>query len=638
MSKHAAKQTLDVTPDKSLIKKMGLAGYRTEQAVAELIDNSIDAAAGGEAHIDVNLEFKERAITVSDDCAGMTVGGLRGALVVARGGGDGKRLGKFGMGMKSACSALGKRFSITTARRGSALEHAAMYDESEWLSRKSGAWDIEVRSARKSAQWHGTRIKIEILNVPIYPNQTAAFKKSFGIRYGPLLKSGRVVLRVNSRECTPSDPEIDGPKNSVDISLSGGNKITGWIGLLKKRSVKGDYGMHLYRNGRLIRAFDKFGMRRHPEVAKITGELHLDHVPVNFHKTGFLADSAEYSEAVDAFRGDPSVARVLKRTDGGATKDGIGKMLGGSQDTNVVARVSAANAARMLKEAGRFRVEGLPEAAEMEFVSGGPDLYSMSREGGTCTIRVNRDSPLFKTAKNPLSLIGMIKIEAGLAMKDPERLGAFIAARNEAWGALAEAGAPAEGWSEGCRSPRRSRGGYVAPGYSLAEELLGMHDLLADRFPHHFQFTGLSTLHSFLHNAYNVIVYSLHAQRGTGEELVSVASSCRRDFTLLHEPDRSEMGAAVRMTGSKPIVVIREYAERPSGTWAEPAKAWLDLHHEVERRGTRIYADELFPMLTRLTELGLVDRDRLESLASRRRLPGELRAQLAEAAGSASAA
>ena len=634
MSEHAAtKQTLDITPDKSLIKKIGLVGYRTEQAVAELIDNSIDAAAGDTAHIDVNLEFKERAITVSDDCAGMTVGGLRGALVVARGGGGCKRLGKFGMGMKSACSALGKRFSITTARRGSALEHAAMYDESEWLSGRSGAWDIEVRSARKSAQWWGTKIKIERLNVPIYPNQTTAFKKSFGIRYGPHLKSGRVVLRVNSRECTPADPEIDGPKSAIDISLSRGNKITGWIGLLKKRSVKGDYGMHLYRNGRLIRAFDKFGIRHHPEVAKIIGELHLDHVPVNFHKTGFLADSAEYSEAVDAFRGDPSVARILKRMeDGGAAKGSIGKMLGGAQDINVVTRVSAANAARMLKEAGRFRVEGLPET-EMEFVSGGPDLYSMSREGGACTIRVNRDSPLFKTAKNPLSLIGMIKIEAGLAMKDPERLGAFIAARNEAWGALAEAGTPAEGWSEGCHSPRRSRGGYVAPGYSLSEELLGMHDLLVDRFSHHFQFTGLSTLHSFLHNAYNVIVYSLHAQKGTGDELVSVASGYRRDFTLLHEPDRSEMGAAVRMTGSKPIVVIREYAERPSGTWAEPTKAWLDLHHEVERRGTRIYADELFPMLTRLTETGLVDKDRLESLAARRRLPEGLRALLTEAAG-----
>ena len=35
--------TIDITPDKSLIQKLGLVGYRTEQAIAELLDNSIDA-------------------------------------------------------------------------------------------------------------------------------------------------------------------------------------------------------------------------------------------------------------------------------------------------------------------------------------------------------------------------------------------------------------------------------------------------------------------------------------------------------------------------------------------------------------------------------------------------------------------
>lgn len=624
-------QTLDITPDKSLIKKIGMVGYRTEQAVAELIDNSIDAMDGGTAHIDVELRFKERVITVSDDCNGMNVEGLRGALVVARGGRGGRSLGSFGMGMKSACSALGRRFSITTARRGSAMEHTALYDESEWLSGGSDAWDIKVRSARKAVRWGGTVIRIERLNVPIYPNQATSFKKSFGIRYGPHLKSGRVVLRINSHECAPAEPEIDGPKSNIGISLAGGNRITGWIGLLKKRSVKGDYGMHLYRNGRLIRAFDKFGIRRHPEVAKVIGELHLDHVPVNFHKTGFMSDSAEYAEAVDAFRGDPVVARVLKRIEGaGADQAGIGKVLGGS-DVDIVTRVSAANAERMLRGAERFKVEGLPEAAEMEFVSGGPDLYSMSKKKGAYTIRVNRDSPLFRTAKNPLSLIGMIKIEAGLVMKDPERLGAFLESRNEAWRALAGGAGSPKGGAAGARPPRRLHGGHVAPGYSLAGELVRIHDLLAERFPHRFQFTGLSTLYPFLHNAYNVMVYSLHAEKGTGEELLSVASDCREDFTLLHEPDRSEMSTAARMSRPKPVIVIREYAEQPSGTWAEPAKAWLDLYHEVERRGTSIYADDLSPMLARLAEAGLVARERLESLASRRRALAGLRPHMIEA-------
>ena len=61
---------IDITPDKSLIKKLGLVGYRTEQAVAELIDNSINARLGGTERIDVCLDFKLGQITASDNGSG----------------------------------------------------------------------------------------------------------------------------------------------------------------------------------------------------------------------------------------------------------------------------------------------------------------------------------------------------------------------------------------------------------------------------------------------------------------------------------------------------------------------------------------------------------------------------------------
>ena len=52
---------VDVTPDKSLIKKLGLVGYRTDQAVAELVDNSIDARIEGETcRISLQLDFGRR--------------------------------------------------------------------------------------------------------------------------------------------------------------------------------------------------------------------------------------------------------------------------------------------------------------------------------------------------------------------------------------------------------------------------------------------------------------------------------------------------------------------------------------------------------------------------------------------------
>lgn len=54
---------VDITPDKSLIKKLGLVGYRTVQAIAELLDNSIDARIENqEEKIIVKLNFEENGL------------------------------------------------------------------------------------------------------------------------------------------------------------------------------------------------------------------------------------------------------------------------------------------------------------------------------------------------------------------------------------------------------------------------------------------------------------------------------------------------------------------------------------------------------------------------------------------------
>ena len=75
----------DITPDKSLIQKLGLVGYRTEQAIAELLDNSIDARVEGRKEmITVRLSPNERMIQVTDDGHGMNEDDLADAMTVAK--------------------------------------------------------------------------------------------------------------------------------------------------------------------------------------------------------------------------------------------------------------------------------------------------------------------------------------------------------------------------------------------------------------------------------------------------------------------------------------------------------------------------------------------------------------------------
>ena len=269
------KTEVDITPDKSLIKKLGLTGYRTEQAIAELIDNSIDARISGKSeHVDVRLDFEKMEILITDNGHGMGLDELKDALTIAKETKrEGEKLGQFGLGMKSACSNLGKSFTLITTKPGSNLEYTSRYDEDQWLSDDSKNWkNFEIEESKRTQKWHGTILRISKLKIPLYPNQISNFKRRFGIRYGPYLKKGQIRITINSRECKSIIPELEsGTKHKINIALPSGNNLVGWVGLLEKRSIKGDYGIHLIRQGRLIKAYDKFGIRQHPEVAKIVG-------------------------------------------------------------------------------------------------------------------------------------------------------------------------------------------------------------------------------------------------------------------------------------------------------------------------------------------------------------------------------
>ena len=162
---------VDITPDKTLIKKLGMTGYRTEQAIAELIDNSIDARLDGTTErVKVELDFALMRVTVSDDGHGMDLDELKDALTIAKDPEetDG-RLGRFGLGMKSACSNLGKAFSIKTTRAGQETL-VAEYDEERWLGEQELDWkNFEIGLDGSGRDPAGTVITISKLNVPLYP-------------------------------------------------------------------------------------------------------------------------------------------------------------------------------------------------------------------------------------------------------------------------------------------------------------------------------------------------------------------------------------------------------------------------------------------------------------------------------------
>ncbi len=621
------RKSINITPDKSLIKKLGLTGYRTEQAIAELIDNSIDARIPEKTeHIDVRLDFDKKQILVTDNGIGMGLEDLQNALTIAKETKkEGEKLGQFGLGMKSACSNLGKAFTLITTKQDSNLEYTAKYDEEQWLNDRSKNWtNFEIEESEKDNKWHGTIIIISKLKIPLYPNQISNFKKRFGIRYGPYLKNGQIQITINSRQCKPIQPELEeGTKRKISIKLPSGNIIKGWVGLLEKRSIKGDYGIHLIRKGRLIKAFDKFGIRQHPEVAKIVGELSLDHVPVNFHKTGFFEDSLEYQEAEKCFRTDPVVIKTLRSSSSQKTSTSeiqsiLNYKSGTVPETPIDTRISISNATSLLHKAEHFTVED-DNKIEYVFEDGDFGIYLIETRGTQHKVTINRNSDAFKSFKNPLFLLGLIKIEVELYLKTNQKNSKFLEERNILWTEFVSNFLP----KTEIHKSKRTEKIVPLPNYSLVSEMIELHDHIKENFEHSFQFTGLSTLSPFLQNAYNKIFYNIQTVNGAGQELLELINEHSPQITVLLDPKDTELDTIQKIPVEK-IIIIREYAEKLSTTWAIPEKAWFDLYYEVIKHGLTLYKDELIIILDDLLENSLLDKSKLRSLARHRKIQDEI--------------
>ena len=620
---------VDITPDKSLIQKIGLAGYRTEQAIAELVDNSIDARLDDGVRISVQLDARRGQISVSDDGCGMDGDALGAAMTIAKSAKREGGLGRFGMGMKSACSCLGSIFAVTTSARGSDAEHVAEYDEDAWLADGSAGWhNFEIAERPGGGRgWHGTRIVVSGLKVPVYPNQVSKFKESFGVRYAPYLESGQASIRINTVSCVPARPDVvEGSRVEVRLSAVGWT-VAGYLELLRKRSVRGRYGIHLTKNGRLIKAYEKFGFPEHPENARVSGRLGLDHVPVNFSKSEFVTQSREYREVLDAFAGSDQLRGILRDSrSGGARPPPAGSVFGYFAGTSgpgrLDTRVRADAAAAILDGAEGASMRG-KTPVDVSFADGDGGLYSTDRNGGRIQVAVNRHSPAFKFAKNPLFLIAMIAAEARLAADNPSLAGLMHERNLAVEEFLKEWSAPAS------KDPRlREQEPPDTVGYGLDYELHGPHEHLADRLSARFQFTAMSTLRPHMHNLRRP-VYTVHAAPGAGDQLADLVSEeFGEKMAVVINPSYSTIEA---LLCTRPAVLaVREYARIPGPSIAPPEKAYVDLVGEVSIHGMPIDRDQLRKAYESMKRHGLIDGARIEAAARAVKGTGRMRAVLGD--------
>ncbi len=312
-------ESIDITPDKSLFHKIGEANYSISDAVAELVDNSIDATNEDGVEIIVILDNKNGRITVSDNGRGMSKETAVKALVLAHSTKK-ESLGEFGLGLKSACTSLGRSFTITTTAAGSPDVYILTYDREKFL--KEGSWTAYPITIDKTAKnEHGTTVEISFLKIKLYDALVTRLKNDLAQRYGPFILHNNVVIKVglgekSAKPCKPEPVELDEDgKKEFSYELRNGGVITGWWGLRKIASGV-QSGFNLFRRNRLIRASEKLGYNPHPMTNHVTGEIHLNPIPVTHNKREFITESGEFLEFIKSFWGDKTGKLIGERVKG----------------------------------------------------------------------------------------------------------------------------------------------------------------------------------------------------------------------------------------------------------------------------------------------------------------------------------
>lgn len=292
-----AKQIHNITPDLSLMPKLGKSGYSSPQAIAELVDNSIDARIDGKI-LNVAIKIDKDVISIADNGSGMNEEQLAKAMTLAHSDKN-NQLGEFGLGLKTSCNSLGSKFEIITSPSGDKKQYSFIFDKNSWIS--NNRWEIEIESSKVDINQHFTIIKIEDLtkNIPGLPD---VLKRDMEKRFAPFIEKGEVEIKVNGKSCKPTRYDlIEGSRKDFEIEIKTGKlkgeKIFGWHGLLKEGSNKGLYGFHTYRRGRMITTYDKMVIGEHPTISRIIGEINMDFVPVTHNKRDFIRESDEFAIA-----------------------------------------------------------------------------------------------------------------------------------------------------------------------------------------------------------------------------------------------------------------------------------------------------------------------------------------------------
>lgn len=268
-------------------------------AIFDLIDNDLDAAKPEYSTL-INLTVeKDKFVSTSYGGEGMDVSDLESFFVWGKSG-KRRRLGRYGHGGKTAISYLARKFSISCAK-----EQGKKWDVvGETITKRDlGLKEYNAVASGENRGRAFVRIELNGLKRKI---DSRVLQQEIASTYAPALRKKKIVVYVNDEKVEPLEIFLAGSPEWFEFQLSGGIKISGWVGILDKDKPQSSHvrpGMRGYVFDRLITSGLMFGHQTAEQdsgVRLLVGEFNIDsdEVTLTSAKNDFDRDSRIWLELI----------------------------------------------------------------------------------------------------------------------------------------------------------------------------------------------------------------------------------------------------------------------------------------------------------------------------------------------------
>ena len=310
--------------------------YKAWYAVGELVDNSTQsflenraalepalAAKGLGLQVTITLDTKAKTLTVTDNAMGMDLDELKRAVQLAAPPPNTSGRSEFGMGLKTACSWLGNRWSVRTKKHGMPHEYSFEVDIDSHADSKNEMLLVTKKNVDDLTE-HYTIVTVHAVRGDVVQGRTISrIKRHLAEMYRRDIAEGTLTLLWDTQTLVPPDIEIlqtefevknaDGSVRTelrqwrkdiefdvkVDPETGTTQTVSGWVCVIAPPGGRKKAGFDLVRRGRVIigrpggfRPETIFGEARNDLInQRLYGELNLDDFPVNHLKDDFLWDT-----------------------------------------------------------------------------------------------------------------------------------------------------------------------------------------------------------------------------------------------------------------------------------------------------------------------------------------------------------